>query len=145
MEHIPACALYYRAHDAEECDVVPSDHCHQRVSLDSSRSTRGGSEVPRPMVNLLNERGAFPLSEAKGVVKSVGNKFMAVFGRGKENKGPETENPDCIFHLYLLRLGIISLILDARVGIIPRRNAGLVLSSLKPEVVHDHSYFCDLQ
>ena len=114
MQNIPACALYYRAHDIEECDVVPSDHCHQRVSLDSSRSTRGGSEVPRPKVNLLNERGAFPLSEAKGVVKSVGNKFMAVFGKGKENKGPETENPDRMFRLYLLRLGINSLTLDAQ-------------------------------
>ena len=137
------CGLSNQALDAEECDVVACDHCRQRVSLDSSRSTRGGSEVPRPKVNLLNERGAFPLYETKGIIKSVRKKFKAVFGKGKENKGLETENPDCIFHLDFLKSGIISLILDATIGII--RNGGLVLSLSKPEVVYDHSYLYVLQ
>ena len=33
------------------------------------------------------------MSDSKGVIQAVGNKFKAVFGKGKENKGHETEKP----------------------------------------------------
>lgn len=93
MENSPACGLCDQAHDAEGRDVVPCNHCGQRFSLDSSRSTRGGSEVPTIRTNLLKEKGALPMSDSKGVIQAVGNKFKAVFGKGKENKGHETEKP----------------------------------------------------
>ena len=94
----PTCFLCNQTH---ERDLVPCDHCHQRFSLDSSRSTRGGSEVPGPQINLLSEDEAIPVSDTRAVVKAVGNKFKAVFGKGQENKEFENEEqtvfPTCIF------------------------------------------------
>lgn len=75
------------------CDVVPCKHYGQRFSLDSSRSTRGGSEVPIFGIHLLNEKSAYPMSDGKGVRKTVGNRFKAVFTKGKENGVLETERP----------------------------------------------------
>lgn len=43
--------------------------------------------------NLLKEEEALPMSDGKGVIHAVGNKLKAVFGKGKENKGHETEKP----------------------------------------------------
>ena len=90
MGNSPACALC-ETHDAEGHDVVPCNHCGQRFSLDSSRSTRGGSEVPAFKTNLRNEKGTF-MSDTK-IVQAVGSKIKAVFGKGKENKRRETEMP----------------------------------------------------
>ena len=91
----------FLCNQSEERDLVPCDHCHQRFSLDSSRSTRGGSEVPGPQINLLSEDEAIPVSDTRAVVKAVGNKFKAVFGKGQENKEFENEEqkvfPTCIF------------------------------------------------
>ena len=84
----PTCFLCNQTH---EPDLVACDHCHQRFSLDSSRSTRGGSEVPGPQVNLLSEDEAIPVSDTRAVVNAVGNKFKAVFGKGKENKESKNE------------------------------------------------------
>ncbi|CAF9918694.1 hypothetical protein IMSHALPRED_004378 [Imshaugia aleurites] len=88
-----ACALCDQAQDAEGRDVVPCNHCGQRFSLDSSRSTRGGSEVPILNINHLNEKRAFPMPDSKGMVQAVGSRFKAAFGKGKENKGHEAEDP----------------------------------------------------
>ena len=84
----PACTLCDQAHDDEGRSVIHCNHCGQRFSLDSSRSTRGGSEVPTFKAGLLNEKGAL---ESKGLIQFVGNKFKAVFGKGKENNGHESE------------------------------------------------------
>ena len=80
----PTCFLCNKTY---ERDLVPCDHRHQRFSLDSSRSTRGGSEVPDPQIK------AIPVSDTRAVVKAVGNKFKAVFGKGKENKEFENGEP----------------------------------------------------
>ena len=93
MKDTPACSICNRAHNVNERDMVPCDHCHQRFSLDSSRATRGGSEVPGPKINLLSEEELFSGSDTMGVVKAVGNKFKAVFGKGRENKELETDKP----------------------------------------------------
>lgn len=93
MENSPSCSLCDQAHDAEGRGVVPCNRCGQRFSLDSSRSTRGGSEVPTMRTNLLKEEEALPMSDGKGVIHAVGNKLKAVFGKSKENKGHETEKP----------------------------------------------------
>ena len=86
----PTCFLCNQIH---ERDLVPCDRCNQRFSLDSSRSTRGGSGVPGPQINLLSEDEAIPVSDTRAVVKAVGNKFKAVFGKGMENKEFENEEP----------------------------------------------------
>lgn len=91
MENSPACAVCDQAHDAEGLEVVQCNDCGQRFSLDSSRSTRGGSEVPTLKINLLDEKGALPMSDSKGVLQAVGNKFKSVFGKGKENQGHNIE------------------------------------------------------
>lgn len=88
MQNTPTCALCDQGQDVKRPDVVPCEHCRQRFSLNSSRSTRGGSEVPSCNIN---EEGTFPVSESVGVIKAVGNKFKAVFGKGKEDKGLESE------------------------------------------------------
>lgn len=88
MQDPPTCTLCNQGQDVKRPDVVPCDHCRQRFSLDSSRSTRGGSEVPNCNIN---EEGTFPVSNSMGVVKAVGNRFKAVFGKGKEDKGLESE------------------------------------------------------
>lgn len=84
-------ALCDHAHDYEGRRIVHCNHCGQRFSLDSSRSTRGGSEVPNFKTDLLNKSGA--LSGSKAVIQVVENKFKAVFGKGKENAGHESEDP----------------------------------------------------
>ena len=81
---LPGCISCTHNQGGEGCDVIPCKHCGQGFSLDSSRSTRGGSEVP-VKVHPLNERGNFPLFDRKGVIKTVGNRFKAVFTKGKEN------------------------------------------------------------
>ncbi len=93
IEITPACVVCDQGHNTDGHDAVPCDHCGQRFSLDSSRSTRGGSEVPTLKAYLLDEKGALPISDSKGVIQAVGNKFKAVFGKGKENRGHETEKP----------------------------------------------------
>lgn len=95
MENSPPCALCDQARDVEGRDIVSCTHCGQRFSLDSSRSTRGGSDVPNLKTNLLSEKGALPMLDSKGVIRAVGNKFKAVFGKGKENKRHETEKVAC--------------------------------------------------
>ena len=87
----PACALCGQALDAEGGGGVSCRRCDQRVSLDSSRSTRGGSEVPLLNARSLNREGGLALSDGKGVIQAVGNRVKAVFGKGKENKGHGTE------------------------------------------------------
>lgn len=86
VENRPACALCDQSQDAKGRSFIPCNHYGQHFSLDSSRSTRGGSEVPALKTDLLDEKGA-------GVIKTVGNRFKAVFGKGKENKGHNTEEP----------------------------------------------------
>ena len=49
--------------------------------------------MPGPQINLLSEDDAIPVSDTKAAVKAVGNKFKAVFGKGKENKVSENEEP----------------------------------------------------
>lgn len=88
MQDPPTCVLCDQGQDVKRPDIVPCEHCCQRFSLDSSRSTRGGSEVPNCNIN---EEGIFPVSNSMGVVKAVGNRFKAVFGKGKEDKGLESE------------------------------------------------------
>ena len=39
----------------------------------------------------LNDKRILPMLDGKGVIEAVGNKFKAVFGKGKENNGRETE------------------------------------------------------
>ena len=90
MEH-PACALCDQTRETEGRDIVNCNHCGQRVSLDSSRSTRGGSDVPNLKTYLLNKKGTLPMSDNKGVRHAVGIKFKAVFWKGKENKRHEIE------------------------------------------------------
>ena len=82
-------ALCDHAHDYEGRGIVHCNHGGQRFSLDSSRSTRGGSEVPS--LDLLVESGA--LSGSKAVIQVVESKFKAVFGKGKENAVHESEDP----------------------------------------------------
>ena len=91
----PACALCGQALDAEggAGGGVSCRHCGQRVSLDSSRSTRGGSEVPLLNAVSLNKGGALSLADGKGVMQAVGNRVKAVFGKGKENKVFGIETP----------------------------------------------------
>ena len=72
---------------------VSCKHCDQRFSLDSSRSTRGGSEVPLLNAHSLSKEGGLSLSDGKGVIQAVGNRVKAVFGKGKENKVHGTESP----------------------------------------------------
>ncbi|CAD6581408.1 MAG: hypothetical protein ASARMPREDX12_000453 [Alectoria sarmentosa] len=90
MDISPACLLCDQSHNAEGSHVVPCEQCGQRFSLDSSRSTRGGSEVPTLRTNFLDEEETLPSSDSMGVIQAVGNKFKAVFGKEKENKGHET-------------------------------------------------------
>ena len=88
MEISPSRSLCDSVHDAQRRDVVFCNHCGQRFSLISSRSTRGGSEVP----NLkIHPQGGFPMFDSKGVMKAVGSKLKAVFSKGKENPRLETE------------------------------------------------------
>ena len=75
-------------HDARGRDVVSGNHSVQHFSLDSFRSTRGGSEVPNLTVD---PQGASPMYDSKGVMKAVGSKLKAVFSKGKENLRLETE------------------------------------------------------
>ena len=45
------------------------------------------------------------MSDSKGVMKTVGNKFRTVFGKGKENKRREIEKTaasNSVFHSILL-------------------------------------------
>ena len=46
--------------------------------------------MPGPQVVLLSEDEAIPMSDTRAVVKAVGNKFKAVFGKGKEFENEET-------------------------------------------------------
>ena len=78
-------------HDYEGRGIVHCNHCGQRFSMDSSRSTRGGSEVPSFKTDLLNENGA--PSGSKVVIQVVENKIKAVFGKAKENAAQESEDP----------------------------------------------------
>ena len=91
MQTSSTSALCDQGQDVEQRDPVPCDHYRQRFSLDSSRATRGGSEVPDSKINLLNEKGIFPGSDSMGVVKAVASRLKAVFGKERENKGVETE------------------------------------------------------
>ena len=93
----PTCVLCNQIY---EPDLLACDHCHQRFSLDSSRSTRGGSEVPGPQISLLSEDETIPMSDTRAVVNAVGHRFKAVFGKGRENKEFENEG-DCISHLHV--------------------------------------------
>lgn len=90
MDISPACLLCDQSHDAEGSHIVPSEQRGQRFSLDSSRSTRGGSEVPSLRTNFLDEEETLACSDSKGVIQAVGNKLKAMFGKEKENKGHET-------------------------------------------------------
>ena len=93
MESICVCALSDQAQDAEGRDVAPCSHCGQWFSVDSSRSTRGGSEVPILKIDSLTERVVLRMPDSKGVIQAVGSKVKAVFGKGTENKKPEPAKP----------------------------------------------------
>ena len=93
IENSFSSALCEQAHDYEGRDVVHCNHCGQHSSLDSSRSTRGGSEVPNFKTDILNRKGALLMPEIKDVIHVIGNKFKAVFGNGKEYVGHESEKP----------------------------------------------------
>lgn len=61
--------------------------------------------MPTLQINLLNEKIDFPMSDSKGMMKTVGNKFRTVFGKGKENKRHEIEKTaasNSVFHSILL-------------------------------------------
>ena len=85
MDISPACSLCNSVHDAQGGDVVSCNHCGQHSSLDSSRSTRGGSEVPDLTIH---SQGASTMHDSKRVIKAVGSKLKAVLSKGKENLGP---------------------------------------------------------
>ena len=93
MELSCVCALCDQAQDAEGRDVASCSHCGQRFSVDSSRSTRGGSEVPILRIDSLTERATLHMPDSKGVIQAVGSKVKAVFGKGTENKKPEPAKP----------------------------------------------------
>ena len=88
IESIPSSAPCNLNHDDGGRDDVSCNHCGQHFSLISSRSTRGSSEVPNPKTRLVSEEAT---TDAKGIIKGVGTKFKAVFGRGKENRELKTE------------------------------------------------------
>ena len=73
-------------HDTHGRDVVSANHSLQHFSLDSFRSTRGGSEVPNVMID---PQVTPPMYDSKAVMKAVGSKLKAVFYKGKENLGLE--------------------------------------------------------
>ena len=93
MENSPPDAFCNLPHDAGGRDKVPRNRCGERISLDSSRSTRGGSEVPNFKISFLNKQEGLPMSDSKKAIKAVGSKFKAVFAKGRENKGLGIKKP----------------------------------------------------
>lgn len=103
MKNTLADVLCNQAHDADGREFVPPNRYGHRLSLDSSRSTRGGSEVPNLGICYVKEKENPPVSDGKGVILIVGTKFKAAFGKGNQNKGVETEkdaSSDSSSHLF---------------------------------------------
>lgn len=84
MEQVP-CAFGDVTHDVEGREIEECRHCGVYESMDSSRSTRGGSDVPAPKASRLNEKKSFSTADSFGKMHSIVAKVKRSFRGGKEN------------------------------------------------------------